>query len=202
MWRTARLPWLTYWLLQSAIPAIKAKLLCRSLLLLPAGLLLLLASGRAAAQTGPQVVHLAKLEIYPEQLASYQAALKEHIETALRIEPGVLTLYPVAGGRAACPHHRAGNICQPGRPPGALAGASFSERLLVRGTALPRQHFQRHGQESDSLRAVGWLSGGRFPSPAGGFCRCCLGEFCFLGCSVSRRSVVLAPCFAWVKTPV
>ena len=69
----------------------------RSLLLLvPAGLLLLLASGRAAAQTSTQVVHLAKLEIYPEQLASYQAALKEHVETALRVEPGVLTLYPVA----------------------------------------------------------------------------------------------------------
>ena len=82
----------------------KSKLLCRSLLLLlPAGLLVLLASGRAAAQTGPQVVHLAKLEIYPEQLTSYQAALKEHIETALRVEPGVLTLYPVAD--AAHPTH-------------------------------------------------------------------------------------------------
>jgi quinol monooxygenase YgiN len=82
----------------------KAKPLCRSLLsLLPAALLLLLASGRAAAQTGPQVVHLAKLEIYPEQLTSYQAALKEHIETALRVEPGVLTLYPVAD--AAQPTH-------------------------------------------------------------------------------------------------
>lgn len=82
----------------------KTKALCRSLLLLlPAGLLLLLASGHAAAQTSPQVVHLAKLEIYPEQLASYQAALKEHIEAALRAEPGVLTLYPVAD--AAHPTH-------------------------------------------------------------------------------------------------
>jgi len=82
----------------------KPRLLCRSLLLLlPAGLLVLLASGRAAAQTSPQVVHLAKLEIYPEQLTSYQAALKEHIETALRVEPGVLTLYPVAD--AAHPTH-------------------------------------------------------------------------------------------------
>ena len=80
----------------------KMKMLCRSLLLLlPAGLLL--TSGRAAAQTGPQVVHLARLEIYPEQLTSYQAALKEHIETALRVEPGVLTLYPMAD--AAQPTH-------------------------------------------------------------------------------------------------
>lgn len=75
------------------------KTFCRSLLLLlPAGLLLL-ASGRVAAQTGPQVVHLAKIEIYPEQLVPYQAALKEHIETALRVEPGVLTLYPMADAK-------------------------------------------------------------------------------------------------------
>ena len=81
----------------------KTKTLCRSLLSLLPVALLLLASGRTAAQTSPRVVHLAKLEIYPEQLASYQAALKEHIETALRVEPGVLTLYPVAD--AAQPTH-------------------------------------------------------------------------------------------------
>ena len=64
--------------------------------LLAAGLLTLLAGGRAAAQTNGQVVHLAQIEVYPAQLASYHAALKEHIETALRVEPGVLTLYPLA----------------------------------------------------------------------------------------------------------
>lgn len=77
----------------------KVKVFCRSLLaLLPVGLLLL-ASSSAAAQTSTQVVHLAKLEIYPEQLGPYQAALKEHVETALRVEPGVLTLYPVADAK-------------------------------------------------------------------------------------------------------
>lgn len=65
-------------------------------ILLAAGLLTLVAPGSAAAQTSKQVVHLAKLEIYPEQLENYQAALKEHIGTALRVEPGVLTLYPLA----------------------------------------------------------------------------------------------------------
>ena len=64
--------------------------------LLTGCLLTLVARGSAAAQTSTQVVHLAKLEIYPAQLESYKAALKEHIETALRVEPGVLTLYPVA----------------------------------------------------------------------------------------------------------
>ncbi|WP_210521343.1 putative quinol monooxygenase [Hymenobacter terricola] len=65
-------------------------------MLLTAWLLALMAGGSAAAQPSNQVVHLAKLEIYPAQLESYQAALKEGIKTALRVEPGVLTLYPVA----------------------------------------------------------------------------------------------------------
>ena len=43
-----------------------------------------------------RIVRLAKLQIDPSQLESYKAALKEGVETALRVEPGVLTLYPVA----------------------------------------------------------------------------------------------------------
>lgn len=67
------------------------------LLTLGIGLLALAARERAPAQApaSAQVVRLAKLEIYPAQLASYQAALREGIETAVRVEPGVLTLYAV-----------------------------------------------------------------------------------------------------------
>ena len=43
-----------------------------------------------------QYVQLAKIDIDPAQLASYTAAVKEHIETALRVEPGVQVLYAVA----------------------------------------------------------------------------------------------------------
>lgn len=60
------------------------------------GLLALVGSGNAVAQTNKQLVRLAKLEIYSAQLENYRAALKEGIETALRVEPGVLTLYAVA----------------------------------------------------------------------------------------------------------
>lgn len=41
------------------------------------------------------VVRLAELEIDPAQLANYLAALREEIETSIRVEPGVLTLYAV-----------------------------------------------------------------------------------------------------------
>ena len=50
----------------------------------------------AAAQDKNQVVRIAKLQIDPAQLDNYKAALKEHAETAVRVEPGVLTLYAVA----------------------------------------------------------------------------------------------------------
>jgi len=42
------------------------------------------------------VVRIAELEIDPAQLETYKAALKEEIETSIRVEPGVLTLYAVA----------------------------------------------------------------------------------------------------------
>ncbi|MBO0358032.1 antibiotic biosynthesis monooxygenase [Hymenobacter sp. BT186] len=57
---------------------------------------LLLAGKPATAQTDTKLVRLAKLEIHPEQLPRYRAALKEEIEASLRVEPGVLTLYAVA----------------------------------------------------------------------------------------------------------
>ena len=41
-------------------------------------------------------MRLAELEIDPAQLENYQAALREEIETSIRVEPGVLTLYAVA----------------------------------------------------------------------------------------------------------
>ena len=49
----------------------------------------------AAAPTRRPVVRLAELEIDPAQLAPYLAALREEVETSIRVEPGVLTLYSV-----------------------------------------------------------------------------------------------------------
>ncbi|MFL6826773.1 MAG: putative quinol monooxygenase [Bradyrhizobium sp.] len=49
-----------------------------------------------AGDMKPQVVQLAKLEIDPAQLESYKTALKEEVETALRVEPGVLRLDAMA----------------------------------------------------------------------------------------------------------
>lgn len=52
--------------------------------------------GQASAQERKQIVRLAKLTINSAQLESYKALLKEGIETAVRAEPGVLTLYAVS----------------------------------------------------------------------------------------------------------
>lgn len=48
------------------------------------------------AQEKVQVVRMAKLVIDPVQLENYKSFLKEEIETSLRVEPGVLTLYAVS----------------------------------------------------------------------------------------------------------
>jgi quinol monooxygenase YgiN len=52
-------------------------------------------SNSTFAQDKNLVVRIAKLQIDSAQLESYKAALKEHAETAVRVEPGVLTLYAV-----------------------------------------------------------------------------------------------------------
>jgi quinol monooxygenase YgiN len=41
-------------------------------------------------------IQIAELDVDPAQLESYEAAAKEQIETAIRVEPGVLALYCVA----------------------------------------------------------------------------------------------------------
>src|ERR1700752_3315178 len=42
------------------------------------------------------IVRIAELEIDPNQLMAYKAALKEEIETSIRVELGVLALYAVS----------------------------------------------------------------------------------------------------------
>jgi quinol monooxygenase YgiN len=51
--------------------------------------------GIAEAVRDP-LVRLAELEIDPAQVEAYKAALKEEIETSIRVEPGGLTLYAVS----------------------------------------------------------------------------------------------------------
>lgn len=52
--------------------------------------------GNAVGQNKNLVVRIAKLTIDKLRLESYKISLKEQIETSIRIEPGVLTLYAVA----------------------------------------------------------------------------------------------------------
>jgi quinol monooxygenase YgiN len=58
-------------------------------------MLALFSFGTAAAQPKSLVVRIAKLQVDAAKLESYKLALKEHAETAVRVEPGVLTLYAV-----------------------------------------------------------------------------------------------------------
>ena len=72
----------------------------KQLLLLAASVLAsyLFWAGRHASAEPVQgrIVRLAELEIDAAQLENYKAALKEEIETSIRVEPGVLALYAVS----------------------------------------------------------------------------------------------------------
>ena len=57
---------------------------------------LIIFSTTLAQEENKQMVRLAKLVIHPAHLESYNAFLKEEIETSVKVEPGVLTLFAVA----------------------------------------------------------------------------------------------------------
>ena len=65
-------------------------------LLLISIILPLLCSDISAQDEKKQLVRLAKLVIDSTQLEQYNALLKEEIETSVKVEPGVITLYAVA----------------------------------------------------------------------------------------------------------
>ena len=58
-------------------------------------LLLSISGSASAGSTQERFVRLAELEIDPGQLESFRSAIEEGIETAIRVEPGVLVLYAV-----------------------------------------------------------------------------------------------------------
>ena len=73
-------------------------MLASRFLALGAALIASVSCSRAPDQVAPPrrpVVRLAELEIDPAQLGPYLAALREEVETSIRVEPGVLTLYSV-----------------------------------------------------------------------------------------------------------
>ena len=66
------------------------------LILIAATCISLSFSTKTRAQQKNQMFRLAKIQVDPSQLAKYNAALKEQMATAVRVEPGVLTYYAVA----------------------------------------------------------------------------------------------------------
>ena len=75
----------------------EADLSISHLLLIGGSVLTAAVSGTAAAaEVRPLYVQEAEIEIDPGQLESYKAAVAEHIETATRVEPGIIALYAVS----------------------------------------------------------------------------------------------------------
>jgi quinol monooxygenase YgiN len=68
----------------------------KELLVLSATMLAMATSAGFAQATKEPYVRVAEIEIDPAQLEAYKTAVKEQVEAALRLEPGVLALYSVA----------------------------------------------------------------------------------------------------------
>jgi len=68
------------------------KIIC----LLTISILVMFINYDASAQGEKPYVRIAKLTIDSLQLEQYKSALTEHAQTAVKVEPGVLTLYAVA----------------------------------------------------------------------------------------------------------
>ena len=59
-------------------------------------ILTLVFNTKVISQEKNEMVRLAKIKVDPSQLEKYNAALKQQMTTAIRVEPGVLTYYAVA----------------------------------------------------------------------------------------------------------
>lgn len=68
----------------------------KSIKIILALMLVQFTSQNVSAQEKGQIVRLAKLVIDSAHLESYRVFLKEGIESALRLEPGVLTIYALS----------------------------------------------------------------------------------------------------------
>lgn len=52
-------------------------------------------SDKPKSQAGQMLVRIAEIEIYPEYTEAYIALLKEESEASVRLEPGVICIYPM-----------------------------------------------------------------------------------------------------------
>lgn len=52
-------------------------------------------SGTISAQKKDTMIRIAEIEIYPEHLSQYKAILKEESAASVKLEPGVLAIFPM-----------------------------------------------------------------------------------------------------------
>ncbi|WP_229728780.1 putative quinol monooxygenase [Hymenobacter glacieicola] len=58
-------------------------------------LVALLSCGSALAQKSSMIVRLSEIEIHPNYLQEYKAILKDESRASVKLEPGVISIYPM-----------------------------------------------------------------------------------------------------------
>jgi len=59
-------------------------------------LLLLVAGSAATAQEKDMIVRISEIQIHPNSITEYNAILKEEAEASVRLEPGVIAIFPMS----------------------------------------------------------------------------------------------------------
>jgi quinol monooxygenase YgiN len=59
-------------------------------------LMMLVACRAPSAQQTDMIVRISEIEIHPNRLAEYNAILKEEAEASIRLEPGVIAIFPMS----------------------------------------------------------------------------------------------------------
>ena len=58
--------------------------------------MMLVACSAASAQQTDMIVRISEIEIHPNRLTEYNAILKEEAEASVRLEPGVIAIFPMS----------------------------------------------------------------------------------------------------------
>lgn len=67
----------------------------RRTVLVLSSMLLLMSQTAATAQPNEMIVRVSEIEIDPNYLEEYKAILKEEAEASVRLEPGVMSIFPM-----------------------------------------------------------------------------------------------------------
>ena len=108
-----------------------------------------------SSSSGPSegmIVRISEIQIDPNHLEKYNAILKEEAEASVRLEPGVISIFPMYQ-RENPTDQNSGNLCQPGGLPVTYQVPAFREIQDHHSADGQVAEADRHGDDRSSRDA-------------------------------------------------